>query len=106
MIIKNKDKILFQRLLIWTFYLFSGFILYFKKGSLYPFLITFTKLVFPLSIFWLQLTIKKSRNLLQIDSAMSTSQLWFNILPALASMLAVIFTVLNSLIYVFFKLIN
>ena len=106
MIIKNKDKILFQRLLIWTFYLFSGFILYFKKGSLYPFLITFTKLVFPLSIFWLQLTIKKSRNLLQIDSTMATSQLWFNILPVLASMLAVIFTLLNSLIYLFFKLIN
>ena len=103
---KNKDIVLFQRLLIWIFYLFSGFILYFKKGNIYPFLITFSRIVYPLSIFWLQLRIKKSSNLFQIDSEMATSQLWFNILPALASMLAVIFTVLNSLIYVFFKLIN
>ena len=103
---KNKDIVLFQRLLIWIFYLFSGFILYFKKGNIYPFLITFSRIVYPLSIFWLQLRIKKSSNLLQIDSGMATSQLWFNILPVLASILAVIFTVLNSVIFLFLKLIN
>ena len=70
---KNKDIILFQRLLIWIFYLFSGFLLYFKKGTIYPFLITFSRVVYPLTIFWLQLRIKKSSNWLQIDSGMATA---------------------------------
>ena len=103
---KNKDIILFQRLLIWIFYLFSGFILYFKKGNIYPFLITFSRIVYPLSIFWLQLRIKKSSNLFQIDSEMATSQLWFNILPVLASFFAVIFSTLNAVVFIFLKLNN
>ena len=84
MMIKNKKIILIQRLFIWVFYLFSGFLLYSKKGNLYSPLIHFTKVVYPLSIFWLQIRIKRKTNLLVIDSSMSTSQLWFNILPVFA----------------------
>ena len=96
---KNKNLLLIQRLAVWILYLLSGFILYSKKGYLFPFFINFAKVVYPLSIFWLQIRIKNKSNFLPIDSSMNTSQLWFNILPVLASFLTVILTVLNSLLY-------
>ena len=96
---KNKNLLLIQRLAFWILYLLSGLILYSKKGYLFPFFINFAKNVYPLSIFWLQIRIKNKSNFLPIDSSMNTSQLWFNILPVLASFLAVILTVLNSLLY-------
>ena len=101
---KSKKIILIQRLLFWVLYLLSGFILYSKKGYLFSFLITFAKIIYPLSIFWLQLRIKKIGNLLPIDSSMSTSQLWFNILPVLASLFTVILTLLNLLIFILAEL--
>ena len=101
---KSKKIILIQRLLFWVLYLLSGFILYSKKGYLFSFLISFAKIIYPLSIFWLQLRIKKIGNLLPIDSSMSTSQLWFNILPVLASLFTVILTLLNLLIFILAEL--
>ena len=103
---KRKGSILIQRVFIWTMYFFSGFILYSKKGNLYPFLITFSRIVYPLSIFWLQIRIKKRTNFLPIDSKMTTSQLWFNILPVIASLLTVIFSLTNAFFYILGKLIN
>ena len=95
-----------KRLLIWSLYFFSGFLLYSKKGNLYPLLITFSRIVYPLSIFWLQIRIKKRTNFMPIDSKMTTSQLWFNLLPVLASLLTVIFSLTNAFLYIFGKLIN
>ena len=105
MIRKNKDILIFKRLLLWVLYLFSGYLLYSKKGYLFPYLITFAKIIYPLSIFWLQIKFKTKEKLLPIDSSMTTSQLWFNILPVLASLITVIISVLNTLIYVTVKLI-
>ena len=98
---KNKNTILFQRLIIWLIYLSSGFILYSQKGNLYPILINFTRITYPLSIFWLQIRIKKKGNLLNINSSMTTSQLWFNILPVIASLFAVIFSISNMFLFFF-----
>ena len=95
-----------QRMLVWGIYFFSGFILYSNKGSLYSFLITFSRIVYPLSIFWLQIRIKKRTNFLPIDSKMTTSQLWFNLLPVFASLLTVIFSITNAFLYILGKLIN
>ena len=106
MLKKRKGIILMKRLLIWSLYFFSGFILYSKKGDLYPLLITFSRIVYPLSIFWLQIRIKKRTKFMPIDSKMSTSQLWFNLLPVLASLLTVIFSLTNAFLYIFGKLIN
>ena len=106
MIRKSKGIIMIQRMLVWAIYFFSGFILYSNKGSLYSFLITFSRIVYPLSIFWLQLRIKKRTNFLPIDSKMTTSQLWFNLLPVIASLLTVIFSVTNAFLYILGKLIN
>ena len=106
MLKKRKGIILMKRLLIWSLYFFSGFILYSKKGDLYPLLITFSRIVYPLSIFWLQIRIKKRTNFMPIDSKMTTSQLWFNLLPVLASLLTVIFSLTNAFLYIFGKLIN
>ena len=103
---KNKELILIQRVLIWTLYFFSGFILYSKKGILPSLLITFSKIIYPLSIFWLQIRIKKRTNFLPIDSKMTTSQLWFNLLPVIASLLTVIFSLTNVFLYILGKLIN
>ena len=97
---KNKEILLFQRLFIWLLYLFSGYILYTKKGYLFSILIHFAKVIYPLSIFWLQIRIKRKSNLLPIDSTMSTSQLWFNLLPVLGSFITVILSLLNTLLYI------
>ena len=102
---KNKNIIIVKRLFIWILYLFAGFILYAKKGYLFTFFITFAKVIFPLSIFWLQIRIKTKDNFLPIDATMRTSQLWFNILPVLASFITVIITILNVFLYLTYKLI-
>ncbi len=103
---KSKGLILIQRVLIWTLYFFSGFILYSKKGILPSILITFSRIIYPISVFWLQIRIKKRTNFLPIDSKMTTSQLWFNLLPVIASLLTVIFSLTNGIFYVLEKLIN
>jgi len=103
---KSKGIILIQRILVWFLYFSAGFILYSKKGILPSMLITFSKIIYPLSIFWLQIRIKKRTNFLPIDSKMTTSQLWFNLLPVIASLLTVIFSLTNSLLYILGKLIN
>jgi hypothetical protein len=103
---KSKSIVLIQRMLIWALYFFSGFILYTKKGILPSFLITFSRIIFPLSIFWLQIRIKKRTNFLSIDSKMTTSQLWFNLLPVIASLLTVIFSLTNTFLYILGKIIN
>ena len=106
MLKKRKGIILMKRLLIWSLYFFSGFLLYSKKGNLYPLLITFSRIVYPLSIFWLQIRIKKRTKFMPIDSKMTTSQLWFNLLPVFASLLTVILTVANTIFYIIGKIIN
>ena len=97
---KNKKSLLFKRIFIWTLYLFSGYILYAKKGYLFSFLITFAKVIYPLSIFWLQIRLKKKGNFLPVDSSMTTSQLWFNILPVLASVITLIISISNLLFFI------
>ena len=103
---KNKLAILIQRVLVWTLYFFSGFILYSNQGILPSFIITFSKIIYPLSIFWLQIRIKKRTNFLPIDSKMTTSQLWFTLLPVVASLLTIIFSLTNAFLYILGKLIN
>ena len=102
---KNKEIIFFQRLLIWAIYIFSGYLLYSNKTYLYSFFITFAKVIYPLSIFWLQIRIKTKGKLLPINYSMTTSQLWFNILPVLASIITLIISLLNALFYIIDKLI-
>ena len=97
---KRKGVIFIQRILFWALYFFSGFILYSKKGNLYQFLISFSRIIYPLSIFWLQIRFKKRTNFLPIDSKMTTSQLWFNLLPVIASLLTVIFSLTNTLLFI------
>jgi len=103
---KSKGLILIQRILIWALYFFSGFILYSKEGILPPILIIFSRIIYPLSVFWLQIRIKKRTNFLPIDSKMTTSQLWFNLLPVIASLITVIFSLTNAFLYILEKLIN
>ena len=103
---KRKGLILIQRVLVWTLYFFSGFVLYSNKGILPSMLINFSRIIYPLSIFWLQIRIKKRTNFLPIDSKMTTSQLWFNLLPVIASLLTVIFSLTNAFLYNLEKLIN
>ena len=103
---KSKVVILMQRVLFWTLYFISGFIIYSNKGVLPSIFITFSRIVYPLSIFWLQIRIKKRTKFLPIDSKMTTSQLWFNLLPVIASLFTVIFSLTNALLYILEKLIN
>ena len=93
---KSKGVIFIKRMLVWALYFFSGFILYSNEGILPTFLISFSRIIYPLSIFWLQIRIKKRTTFLPIDSKMTTSQLWFNLLPVIASLLTVIFSLTNT----------
>ena len=102
---QSKGIILFQRIIVWVLYFFSGFILYSNKGNLYSFLISFSRIVYPLSIFWLQIRLTKRSNFLPIDSKMTTSQLWFNLLPVIASLLTVIFSLTNTFMLILGKII-
>jgi len=106
MVRKGKNTILLKRLSIWVLYLLSGFILYTKEAKLYSFLINFTRILYPLTIFWLQIRIKRKSTFIPIDSSMTTSQLWYNILPVLASLLAVIFSIINLFLYLLEILIS
>ena len=103
---KSKGVILIQRILVWTLYFYSGFLLYSNKVSLPSTLITFSRIIYPLSIFWLQIRIKKRTKFLPIDSKMTTSQLWFNLLPVIASLLTVVFSLTNAFLYILGKSIN
>ena len=103
---RSKGLILIQRVLVWALYFFSGFILFSNKAILPSFLITFSRIIYPLSIFWLQIRIKKRTNFLPIDSKMTTSQLWFNLLPVIASLLTVIFALANTFLYILGKIIT
>ncbi len=105
MVGKNKEILLFKRLFIWILYLFAGLILYSQKGYLFYSFIIFAKVIYPLSIFWLQIRIKTKENFFPIDSTMTTSQLWFNLLPVFASFITVIITTLNLFLYLTDKLI-
>ena len=97
---KSKRIIFIQRIIVWVLYIFSGFILYSNKGILPPFIVTFTRIIYPLSIFWLQIRLKKRTKFLPIDPNMSTSQLWFNLLPVIGSFLTVIFSLTNTVFYI------
>ena len=102
---RNKELLILQRSLIWFLYLFTGYILYTKKGYLFSIFITFAKVIYPLSIFWLQIRIKKSGNFLPVDASMKTSELWFVLLPVLASFITVILCLLNTIFYISDKFI-
>ena len=103
---KSKVLILIQRVLIWTIYFFAGFILYSSKGILPSMFITFSRIIYPLSIFWLQIRLKKRTKFLPINSKMTTSELWFNLLPVIASLLTVIFSLTNAFLYFLGNLFN
>ena len=103
---KSRGIIFIQRILFWALYFYSGFLLYTNKGSLPSFLTSFSRIIYPLSIFWLQIRIKKRNNFISIDSKMTTSQLWFYLLPIIASLLTVIFSLTNTFLYILGKTIN
>ena len=89
------------RILIWITYLLSGYFLY-SSSFIFPiFLGTFAKLVYPLSIFWLQIRIRNKEPWLPLTDSMSTSQLWFRLIPIMVSLFTFIIVLLNLL----FKLI-
>ena len=101
MSIKKKNFKIFMRISIWLFYLLSGYFLYSENLILPIFLGTFTKLVYPLSIFWVQIRIKNKEPWLPFTDSMSTSQLWFRLIPILASLLTFIIVSINLSLKVF-----
>ena len=106
MTIKKRNLKVFIRVLIWLTYLLSGIFLYSEKFIFPQFLEKFAKLVYPLSIFWLQIRIKNKEPWLPFTESMSTSQLWFRLLPILASLFTFIIVSVNLLFKVSFVLIN
>ena len=97
--IKNKNLKITVRLIFWIIYFFSGYILYFKTGNLPLIFINFSRIIYPITIFWLQIRINNLENWVPITSTMTTSQLWFKILPVLSSILAFTLTLLNLLMF-------
>jgi len=106
MTIKKRNLKIFLRVLIWLFYLLSGYFLYLKSFTLPTFLGTFSKLFYPLSIFWLQIRIKNKEPWLPFTDWMSTSQLWFRLIPIMASMFTFIIVSINLLFKIIFIFIK
>ena len=106
MTIKKRNLKIFLRVLIWLFYLLSGYFLYLKSFTLPTFLGTFSKLFYPLSIFWLQIRIKNKEPWLPFTDSMSTSQLWFRLIPIMTSLFTFIIVLLNLLFKLIFVFIN
>ena len=106
MTIRKKNLKIFIRILIWITYLLSGYFLY--SGSfIFPmFLGILAKLVYPLSIFWLQIRIKNKEPWLPFTDWMSTSQLWFRLIPIMASMFTFIIVSTNLLFKIIFIFIK
>ena len=106
MTIKKRNLKIFFRILFWLTYLLSGIYLY-SESTIFPlFLGTFAKIVYPLSVFWLQIRIKNKEPWLPLTDAMSTSQLWFRLIPILASIFTFIIVSINLVIKVSFVFIN
>ena len=97
MIIKKRNLKIFTRILIWLIYLLSGICLYSENFILPIFLGSFAKLVYPLSIFWLQIRIKNKEPWLPLTNSMSTSQLWFRLIPIFASLFTFLIVTVNLL---------
>ena len=106
MVIKKRNLTILMRIAIWLFYLLSGYFLYSESTILPISLGTFAKLVYPLSIFWLQIRIKNKETWLPFTDSMSTSQLWFRLIPILASLFTFIIVSLNLLFKVFLVLLK
>ena len=103
MTIKKRNlKILF-RILLWLIYFLSGYFLYAERFILPTFLGTFAKLVYPLSIFWLQIRINHREPWLPLTDSMTTSQLWFRLIPIFSCLLTFIIASINLLFNVFFN---
>ena len=101
MFVKKRNFKIIMRIAIWIFYLLSGYFLYSESFILPKFLGEFSKLVYPLSIFWLQIRIKNKEPWLPFTESMSTSQLWFRLIPILASLLTFLFVSINLIIKLF-----
>ena len=104
MTIKKRNSKIFIRIIIWLVYLLSGIFLYSGSFILPLFLGTFAKLVYPLSIFWLQIRIKNKEPWLPVTDSMSTSEVWFRLLPILASLFTFIIVLINLIFKVSFFL--
>ncbi len=106
MTIRKKNLKIFIRILIWITFLLSGYFLY--SGSfIFPiFLGTLAKLVYPLTIFWLQIRIRNTEPWLPLTDSMSTSQLWFRLIPIILSLFTFIIVLLNLLFNLILIFIN
>ena len=106
MFINNRNTKILMRIVIWLFYLLSGYFLYTESLILPISLGTFAKYFYPLSIFWLQIRIKNKEPWLPFTDSMSTSQLWFRLIPILASLFTFLIASLNTLFKVIIILIK
>jgi len=100
MTLKKRNLKIFFRILFWLIYLLSGYFLY-SESLIFPvFIGIFAKLVYPLSIFWIQIRLKNREPWMPLTDSMSTSQLWFRLIPILASLFTSIIVLVNLLLKV------
>ncbi len=100
MTLKKRNLKIFFRILFWLIYLLSGYFLY-SESLIFPvFIGIFAKLVYPLSIFWIQIRLKNREPWMPLTDSMSTSQLWFRLIPILASLFTSIIVLVNLLLRV------
>ena len=98
MTIRKRNLKIFIRIIVWIIYLLSGCFLYSGSFIFPTFLVTFAKLVYPLSIFWLQIRIRNTEPWLPLTDSMSTSQLWFILIPIILSLFTFIYSLIKSVI--------
>ena len=95
---KNKGLRILFRTTFWFTYFFAGYLLYTNKVYIFKNSIYFLRSIYPLSVFWLQIRLNNRENWIPVDSNMSTSQLWFRILPTIYCTLTFLLVYLNFII--------
>lgn len=101
---KRKRYKVLIRSLFWIIYLLSGYTLYSNTIVVPIYIVNFLKLIYPLSIFWIQIRLNKKEKWFTINQTMSTSQLWFSIIPVLASLITVILSITNFILVLITKI--
>ncbi len=96
---KNKRIRIFSRIIFWLTYIFAGFLLYTNNLLIFTFTINLLKLIYPLTIFWLQVRLNNKEKWIPVESSMSTSQLWLRIIPIILCLFTFVLVFINFLIF-------
>jgi len=98
--VKKRAIRIFLRIIFWLSYIFAGLNLYTNELFFFNSNIYLLRLIYPLSLFWLQIRLNNKENWIPINEYMSTSQLWFRIIPVILCIFTFIIVYINFVLFI------